>query len=80
MKLVCVNNIGSRYNSNGEERKVQYRLTIGKVYEDMSLEDLSGKKYALIENDDGNKGIFESSLFISIDEWRDRKISELLNK
>lgn len=60
----------------GVNEKTQ-NLTIGKVYETYDRPDYSS---VVVINDIGNEVNYSSHRFITIEEWRERKLNEILNE
>lgn len=71
-KIVCINNKPMK----GVNEKTQ-NLTIGKVYETYDRPDYSS---VVVINDIGNEVNYSSHRFITIEEWRERKLNEILNE
>ncbi len=68
MKVVCVN---SKYNN---------QLTYGKIYEIIvSYKDEHGYLTYVIKCDDGEVEDLPPCLFISIDDWRDLRIKNIMS-
>ena len=70
MKVVCINNWKEPH------RISDFALTIGKVY----YADVRGDRYYHIVDDDANKCIFPKNWFTTLEEIRDIKLTELLDK
>lgn len=64
-KLVYVNNGGYRH------------LTVGRIYDEVESY-IDG--YVCVVNDLGEEEIYYYYLFMSMDEWRDKQIREVLNE
>ena len=60
MKVVCI----KHFKSQG----FQYRLTYGKVYEVIKVNDHFS--YIELIDDLGNHDIYYKSIFVSLDDWR----------
>lgn len=66
MKLICIN---SNHSDN---------LTYGKVYTPItSFKDFKNELVYVIECDDGEVDDIPDCIFISIDQWREDRISKL---
>lgn len=71
-KIVCINNKPiKRVNE-----KIQ-NLTIGKIYETYDRPDYSS---IVVINDIGNEVLYSSSRFITLEEWRERKLNKILDE
>ncbi len=55
-----------------------YFLTQGKTYEVM--ETYPEQTIYKIINDDGNLGRYSKSMFMTLEEWRDRQLNEILKE
>lgn len=74
MKIVCI----KKYQSQG----LQLELTYGKIYESIESNlglPLNQYNYWII-NDRGRKEYYSMSDFVTIDEWRQLQIGELIYK
>lgn len=83
MKVVCINN--QRENVEIEFPKyIHPYLTIGKVYEVISSVNKSGRPHAatyddwLIEDDDSNGNWYKKTLFVTLEEYRQIKLEQLI--
>ena len=74
MKVVCVN-LGEHLNF---ETCTDF-ITIGKSYEVIYSDDAIAGHYRLytIKNDLGRIVVYNSSLFISIEEWRNKQLDAI---
>ena len=68
MKLMCVNNLSLEEGSISP-------ITPGKIYE--SVDSFSNKDY-FITNDTGFKSWELKENFITLEEWRDKQLNQLL--
>ena len=62
MKVICINNVG-----------YEPRLTVGKEYEIIK----TFQNFIYILNDDERKMFYKASLFVTVEEYRDKKLNEL---
>lgn len=67
-KVVCIND-STHLNGN---------ITIGKVYEIENCDDVNDNY--IIKNDLGKRWVYNSRLFVSIDEYRDGQIKKLFDE
>ena len=79
MKVVCIKDTVTKRNSKGNpyESRDPF-LVIGKVY--TSIAD--GDNIIMLENEEGYTwlnfyGTYERGIFVTQDEWRERKLKEL---
>jgi hypothetical protein len=86
MRVVCISNLTRRYHSNGDVYEViDPFLKIGKSYETFMppKEFENGSVVGLWdeESEDEIVGdrLYDKYLFISIEDWRDKQLNELLN-
>jgi len=76
MKLVCIKDTVTKYTSKVDpyESRDPF-LVIGKVYNGIS----DGRGVIVFENEAGDKWLsYERSIFVSINEWRDRQLNDLV--
>lgn len=67
MKLICINNKMDRHDDS------YFNLIIGKEYECTKETEF----YYVVKVNNNYEGIFEKYYFITIDEYRNQKLSEL---
>lgn len=76
MKIVCV----KKYKSTS----LMYELTYGKMYETIDfrrplIELKYPERYYQIINDRGHLEYYSKNTFVTLEEWRDIKINEIIN-
>lgn len=76
MKIICIKN---RYNNKGGGFELQYDVTIGKIY-DVEIQGIIGDTYFYtLEKDDlTTKVTYSSSLFITLEEHRQKQLNKLI--
>jgi hypothetical protein len=75
MKVVCIKDTVTKYNSKGNpyESRDPF-LVIGKVYTGIA----DGAGVILFENEEGDTWLsYERGIFVSINEWRERQLNDL---
>lgn len=72
MKLVCIDNKG---RADGERHT---NLTVDKVYDDKTGQINMYKAFYIIKDDKGEYNAYHKSRFITLQEWRENKIKEIL--
>ena len=70
MKVVCI----KHFKSQG----LQYELTYGKVYESLHKPHWSDNESYFIECDRGFISVYNKNSFITLEEWRERKLDKIL--
>ncbi len=75
MYLICVDNFSYHNDSNGNQLPYKSQLTIGKKYIGIVYPNAN----CSVINDDNILQTYSGSKFITIEEFRDRKISTILN-
>ena len=85
MRIVCINNMVKRTNSNGESyEKPDKFLIIGKSYETFMEADQFERCRVVglyEENQDGAipyDRVYDKNLFVTIDEWREMQLNKLI--
>lgn len=69
MKVVCI----KHFKSQG----LQYELTYGKVYDVLEVPKWASSGTIHLMNDRGFKSLYNINSFITLEEWRDKKLKEL---
>lgn len=65
MKVVCIKS--DRNN----------KVTVGRAYDTMDINVILSKLNYYIEDDLGNKALFDTRLFITLEEFREQKLNDL---
>jgi hypothetical protein len=65
MKVVCIKS--DRNN----------KVTVDRTYDTMDINVILSKLNYYIEDDLGNKALFDTRLFITLEEFREKRLSEL---
>jgi hypothetical protein len=68
MKVICIKN---------DDLWLNHELTMGKEYEYSSEFEFTGTKYILVRTDDGKMRSCPMEIFITLEEYRDKKLEEL---
>lgn len=69
MKVVCI----KHFKSQG----LQYELTYGKVYHTVDNPSWAAENTYYLMNDRGFISAYNSSSFITLEEWRDKKLKSI---
>ena len=85
MRVVCINNMVKRTNSNGESyEKPDKFLIIGKSYETFMRPDEFERCSVVGLDDDEREGeivgdrVYDKYLFVTLDEWREIQLNKIL--
>lgn len=65
MKVVCIKS--DRNN----------KVTVGKTYDTMNINVILSKLNYYIEDDLGDRALFDTRMFITLEEFREKRLSEL---
>jgi len=65
MKVVCIKS--DRNN----------KVTVGKTYDTMDINVILSKLNYYIEDDLGDRALFDTRMFITLEEFREKRLSEL---
>ena len=65
MKIVCIKS--DRNN----------KVTVGKVYNVIYVNEVLSVNNYYIENDSGDKSLYDKRMFITLEEFREKRLSEL---
>ncbi len=75
MKVVCIN-----ISNTSNRRDIKKYLTLYKVYDvrSYSVSFNNKNEFYIIKDDSGKIQAYKSDRFITLDEWRNLKISEII--
>jgi hypothetical protein len=67
MKVVCIKQDRNK------------KISLNKVYIAYYINEVLSQLNYYIEDDFGDKSLYDKRLFMTLDEWRDKKISEIID-
>jgi hypothetical protein len=76
MKVKCISTCSSK-----DQKSLHFRwLTLSKVYETNELYDSHYTDKYVIKDDDGNETTYPKFCFMTLQEYREKKVDELLDE